>query len=96
MNRTGAAESLDLILSDTVLPAAEQESLRQAFSLLGALDFAKYLHRADNLSDAIKGKLLAARVRIPQSPADKEAVVQSALDDAVQTMWARIGTIQEK
>jgi hypothetical protein len=96
MIRTGAAENdLDFILSDAEFSSAERDKLRTAFFLLHALDFAKYLHRTDNLSDKMKGQLLALRVRIPQDPADKDAVVQSALDDAVQGMWARIGASQE-
>jgi hypothetical protein len=97
MIRTGAAEKdLDLILSDADLSASAHEKLRSVFFLLHALDFAKYLHRTDDLSDQIKGRLLALRVRIPQDPADKESVVQSAMDDAVQNMWSRIAAIQER
>jgi hypothetical protein len=84
---------LESILSD--LPVDERENMRQAFSLLGALDFVKYLHRAD-LPDKLKSALLAARVRIPQTPADKEAIVQASLEESVQNLWARIGAIQEQ
>lgn len=96
MPRATASENLEAILSPASVPEAEKAAIYDAFFLCDALTFAKYLHRTDSVTDKVKGDLLALKVRTPNNPADREKILEDAMESAVQSLWARIGAIQEQ
>jgi hypothetical protein len=83
-------ESLKSILTESNLPNAARINLWDAFFSLHALDFAKHLHRQE-IPDNVKSKLLALKIQTPHNPADKDEILQDAMNDAVAQLWARIG-----
>jgi hypothetical protein len=93
MPRATVSENLEAILSPASVPEAEKAAIYDAFFLCDALTFAKYLHRTDSVTDKVKGELLALKVRTPNNPADREKILEDAMNDAMAALWSRIGSL---
>jgi hypothetical protein len=76
------------------IPSSERAVLYDSFFVFDPINFAKTLHKTSNVSDTVKGQLLALKIAMPpaESKAQQEHVVSQAIEAAFGHFWNRLAT----
>jgi hypothetical protein len=85
---TDTKETLVAILSAPELDDATCEDLILHFTIQNPIEFAKYLHGLDGVSDATKSQLLA--VKVAQKPGESQDALSEALEERMQKFWTQL------